>query len=100
MANGTLAPPHPFPPSLFARSKDGDAERTRKRGGGRRESPESSWVGDEAAATSAAERPSPAVKMAESVLEVVGKLQSRLSGSSEPKKVIEDSPSWKRRVCV
>ncbi|NXI47748.1 ELOA1 protein, partial [Galbula dea] len=32
---------------------------------------------------------SPTVKMAESVLEVVGKLQSRLSGSSEPKKLLK-----------
>lgn len=41
-------------------------------------------AGGEAASAAAA---SPAVKMAESVLEVVGKLQSRLAGSSEPKKV-------------
>ncbi|NXN40650.1 ELOA1 protein, partial [Rhinoptilus africanus] len=39
----------------------------------------------EAASAAAA---SPAVKMAESVLEVVGKLQSRLAGSSEPKKLL------------
>ncbi|NXI99371.1 ELOA1 protein, partial [Psophia crepitans] len=40
----------------------------------------------EAASAAAA---SPAVKMAESVLEVVGKLQSRLAGSSEPKKLLK-----------
>ncbi|NXA24541.1 ELOA1 protein, partial [Ibidorhyncha struthersii] len=42
--------------------------------------------GGEAASAAAA---SPAVKMAESVLEVVGKLQSRLAGSSEPKKLLK-----------
>ncbi|NXA73011.1 ELOA1 protein, partial [Thryothorus ludovicianus] len=48
-----------------------------------------SAVGPAAAEAASAAAGSPAVKMAESVLEVVGRLQARLAGSAEPKKLLK-----------